>query len=154
MNKIQTFQAEIHSHDSGGAYVIVPFDVEEVYGKKRVKIIATIDGERYQGSLVRMGTPHHILIILKAIREKIGKQAGDVVEVSIQEDTAPRVVIVPEDFQQAMDATPGISAFFKALSYTYQKEYVQWIEAAKREATRERRINRAVELMKMGKKGR
>lgn len=154
MNKIQTFQAEIHSHDSGGAYVIVPFDVEEIYGKKRVKIIATIDDERYQGSLVRMGTPHYILIILKAIRAKIGKQAGDIVEVSIQEDTAPRVVTVAEDFQQVMDATPGISAFFKALSYTYQKEYVQWIESAKRAATRERRINRAVELMKMGKKGR
>lgn len=154
MAKIQSFQAAIQAHDSGGAFVEIPFDVEQVYGKKRVKIIATIDGEPYRGSLVRMGMPCHMLLIRKDIRTKIGKQAGDRVDISIQEDTEPRVVTVAEDFQKAMDAVSGIRAFFGALSYTHQKEYVQWIEGAKREATRARRINKAVEMMKMGKKGR
>ena len=147
------FKAEILSNDSGGMYVIVPFDVEKEYGKKRVKIIAKIESEIYQGSLVRMGTPDHILLMRKDIREKIGKTAGDIVNVEVEEDTAPRVVVVPKDFQKILNQNPNEKAFFQKLSYTHQKEYVQWIEAAKREETRIRRIQKAIEMMKEGKKG-
>lgn len=47
--------------DVDGAYVEIPFDVKAVYGKGRVKVHATFDGEPYDGSLVRMGTPCHII---------------------------------------------------------------------------------------------
>ena len=46
---------------------------------------ATFDGETYDGSLVRMKTPCHILGIRKDIREKIGKQPGDTVHVTLEE---------------------------------------------------------------------
>ena len=147
------FKAEILSNGSGGMYVIVPFDVEKEYGKKRVKIIAKIESETYQGSLVRMGTPDHILLMRKDIREKIGKTAGDIVNVEVEEDTAPRVVVVPEDFQKILNQNPTEKAFFQKLSFTHQKEYVQWIEEAKREETRIRRMQKAIEMMKEGKKG-
>ncbi len=147
------FKAEILTSDSGGMYVIVPFDVEKEYGKKRVKIIAKIESETYQGSLVRMGTPDHILLMRKDIREKIGKTAGDIVSIEVEEDTAPRVVAVPKDLQKLLDENPKEKSFFQKLSYTHQKEYVQWIEGAKREETRLRRLNKAIEMMKEGKKG-
>lgn len=69
--------------DIDGAYVDIPFDVEKAYDKKRVPVHATFDGEPYDGNLVRMGTPGHILGILKAIRHKIGKQPGDTVRVTL-----------------------------------------------------------------------
>ena len=81
----------------GGAYVTVPFDVEQVYGKKRVKIKATFDGVPYRGLLVRMGGPQHILIIRKDIRAQIGKEPGDEVEVMLKEDTAPRIRVAPAE---------------------------------------------------------
>ncbi|MDY3985300.1 DUF1905 domain-containing protein [Dysosmobacter sp.] len=71
--------------DIDGAYVEVPFDVKAAFGKGRVKVLATFDGVPYNGSLVRMGTPGHIIGIRKDIRAKIGKQPGDTVHVTIQE---------------------------------------------------------------------
>ena len=71
--------------DIDGAYIIFPYDVEQEFGKKRVFVDATFDGYPYQGSLVRMKTPYHIIGIQKAIRQIIGKQAGDEIEVTIQE---------------------------------------------------------------------
>jgi len=71
--------------DIDGAYVEIPFDVKEVFGKGRVPVNATFDGEPYSGSIVRMGTPCHILGIRKDIRARIGKQPGDTVRVTLEE---------------------------------------------------------------------
>ena len=94
------FTAEILSNESGGMYVIIPFDVEQEYGKKRVKILAKIETELYRGSIVRMGSPDHILLIRKDIREKIDKTVGDIIKIEVEEDTTPRVVKVPKDLQE------------------------------------------------------
>lgn len=80
------FDAEIKKvPDIDGAYVEFPYDVREEFGKGRVKVHATFDGEPYDGSLVRMGTPGHILGMRKDIRAKIGKQPGDMVHMVIRE---------------------------------------------------------------------
>ena len=71
--------------DLNGAYVEFPYDVRAEFGKGRVKVHATFDGQPYDGSLVRMGTPGHILGVRRDIRAKIGKQPGDVVSVTVQE---------------------------------------------------------------------
>lgn len=71
--------------DIDGAYVEFPYDVKNEFGKGRVKVHAIFDGVEYDGSLVRMGTPGHIIGLKKDIRAKIGKQAGDTVHVVIQE---------------------------------------------------------------------
>jgi uncharacterized protein YdeI (YjbR/CyaY-like superfamily) len=93
------------------------------------------------------------LIIRKDIRAKVGKEVGDMISVTIEQDLEKRTVTVPEDLQKAMDEHPEVVSFFNNLAYTYQKEYVKWIEGAKREATRLRRIDKAIEMMKEGKKG-
>lgn len=67
------------------AYVEIPFDVKATFGKGRVPVNATFDGVPYQGSLVRMGTPCHIIGIRKDIRKQIGKQPGDTISVTIEE---------------------------------------------------------------------
>ena len=51
----RAFRAVMKDAGDGGAFVTVPFDVEATFGKKRVKVKATIEGEPYRGSLVRMG---------------------------------------------------------------------------------------------------
>ena len=84
MNKIYRFEAEIKRvPDIDGAYVEIPLDVKAEFGKGRVPVTATFDGVMYEGSLVRMGTPCHIIGIRKEIRSQIGKQAGDIVAVTI-----------------------------------------------------------------------
>jgi len=154
MNEIQKFRAVIEDAGDGGAYVTIPFDVEKIMGKKRVKVKALIEGELYHGSLVRMGSPHHMLPILKAIREKIGKSIGDEIEVEVQEDTEPRTIALSADVLQALESNPQALSFFNQLAYSHQKEYVQWIEEAKRGPTRLDRITRMIEALKQGKKER
>jgi hypothetical protein len=149
-----TFRAVINSEGGGGAWVDVPFDVEKTFGKKRVPIRATIDGVPYRGSLVRMGGDCHMLLILKAIREKIGKQVGDKVSVRLQEDKAPRKIKVPADVQKAVRLKPKAASFFTKLSYSHQREYIQWIEGAKRAETRERRIAGMLALLMRGQRER
>lgn len=84
--KEYAFYAVIRKVDGiDGAYVEFPYDVKKEFGKGRVKVSATFDGVPYEGSLVRMKTPCHILGIRKDIRQKIGKQAGDTVSVILRE---------------------------------------------------------------------
>ena len=91
--KVYEYDAVIQASDvgKGGAYVAFPYDIRTIFGKGRVKIHATFDGEPYDGSIVNMGVQNadgsvcYILGILKEIRAKSGKQAGDVVRVTVRE---------------------------------------------------------------------
>lgn len=86
MGPLYEFDAVIIKNpDMDAAYVEIPFDVRQTFGKGRVAVHATFDGAPYDGQLVRMGTPCHIIGIRKDIRARIGKQPGDVVHVTIQE---------------------------------------------------------------------
>jgi hypothetical protein len=86
------YQATIKKvHGIDGAYVEFPFDLKKEFGKGRIKVHAEFNGEPYDGSIVNMGIKHedgsicYIIGILKEIRKKIGKQAGDSIIVRITE---------------------------------------------------------------------
>lgn len=84
--KIYEFVAQIIKvPDMDAAYVVFPYDIREEFGKGRVKVHATFDGEPYDGSIVNMGTGNYIIGIRKDIRKKIGKGPGDMVKVTIKE---------------------------------------------------------------------
>lgn len=90
--KIYEFEAVIRKvPDLDGAYIEFPCDVKAAFGKGRVKVRATFDGEPYDGSLVNMGVRNadgsicYILGLRKDIRAKIKKQAGDTVWVTLAE---------------------------------------------------------------------
>ena len=86
MRKVYEFEAQIKKvPDIDGAYIEILFDVKEEFGKGRVPVTATFDGEPYEGSLVKMKTLYHIIGVRKEIRAKIGKQPGDIIKVTIQE---------------------------------------------------------------------
>ena len=80
--------------EKGGAYVIFPWNIREEFGRGRVKVHAEFDGQPYDGSIVNMGVKNedgsicYIIGIRKDIREKIGKQPGDMGFVTITEAAA------------------------------------------------------------------
>ena len=153
MPKKHTFKAVIQNAGGGGAFVEVPFDVEKVFGLKRPKIKAMIENVPYRGLLVRMGGPNHMLIILKGIREQIGKSFGDEIQVSVELDTEERVIEIPKDLLKELKKDKEAKSFFDTLSYTHKKEYVKWVEEAKKEETRQTRIVKTIEMLKKGKRG-
>ena len=145
------FSAEIHGHESGGVFVEFPHDVEKLYGAKgRVPVRVTYDGIAYRGSMVRMGTPKHILLILKEIREKLGKGPGDRIRVTVELDDAPRVIVLAPDVEAAYKKA-GVLERYRAMSFTHQRETATWIEEAKQAETRARRIAKSAADLKARK---
>lgn len=146
---MKKFNAEIKKIEGkDGAYIEIPFDVEEVYGAKRVKVKATFDGVEYRGSIVKMGLPCYIIGITKEIRKKIEKEPGDIIEVTIEKDEEERVVEIPTDFKERIELDNNIKEFWNTLSFSMQKKYVTWITSAKKEDTRNKRIDTAIEKLK------
>ncbi len=144
------FKAKIEAGDGGGAYVLFPYDTGKEFATKgKVPVKATFNGVPYQGSLIKYGNPLHSLGILKAIREQIGKGPGDTIEVVVWKDEEVRTIEVPAQFENLMKKE-GLLPVFKKLSYTHRKEYCRWITEAKKQETRLKRLEKAIEMLKKG----
>jgi bifunctional DNA-binding transcriptional regulator/antitoxin component of YhaV-PrlF toxin-antitoxin module len=150
MAEKQTFETVLEKHEHLDATgITVPFDVEKVFGAKRVPVKAWINGVEYQGSVFRMGGKY-MMAVPKAFRHAAGIKAGDKITVTIEKDSAKRTVEVPPDLADALEKA-GLTDVFAKMSYTHQKEYARSIEEAKREETRARRIEKAIELISLKK---
>lgn len=151
-----SFKATIlQSGNINAAYVEFPFSVQELFGKKgQVKIKAVFDGKvEYRGSLAKMKSYCHILGLTQEIRKKLGKSFGDEVEVELWEDLEERKVSIPEDVHQLFNSNQEAQQIFEKLSYTHQKEYIRWIEDAKKQETRDQRKEKMMRMLIEGKKG-
>jgi hypothetical protein len=151
----QEFDARLESVGPGGAwtYLLAPFRVEEVFGSKaRVAVKGTINGFAFRSSLSPMGDGTHALMVNKAMKAGANAAAGDTVHLVLEKDDAPRTVIIPQDLQRALAKDKAAKGHFAKLAYSHQKEYVDWIESAKKEETRQRRIEKAVTLLAEGQK--
>lgn len=142
------FSAPIIDPGGGGAYVEFPFDTEKLYGTRgRIPVKVHFDGQSYHGTMLRYGTEKHIIIIVKKIREAIGKHAPEIVDVKVELDDKLREVIVPNDVQKRLERNQTALDRYNKLSYTHQKEYINWILEAKREETRQNRIEKMIQKL-------
>ncbi|MGL4571370.1 MAG: YdeI/OmpD-associated family protein [Clostridium sp.] len=133
--------------DKNASYIEIPFDVFEVYGKKRVKVKATFDGVEYRGSLVKMGTDCHIIGVTKEMRDKINKTFNDTIDVTLTEDIEERTITIPDDFNLKLKENSFANDFFSSLSFSAKKKYILWITSAKKELTRNNRIEISIEKL-------
>lgn len=128
----------------------VPADAVAALGpKKRPPVVVTLKGYSYRSTVAAYGDVF-MLPLNKEHRAAAGVNAGDEVEVTLELDTAPRTVEVPEDLAAALAARRGAREAFDALSYTARKEHVRQVETAKAAETRARRIASIVEKVSGG----
>ena len=149
------YTAVIIQHEAMDAgFVEFPFDVKEFFGKKgKLKVKAVFDGKvLYRGSLFNMGCKCHVLGITKDIRKQLNKTFGDQVQVEIEKDFEEREVTVPEDVSLLLNKNPKAKGYYEGLSFTDRKEYMNWIETAKKQDTREKRLKLFIEKANNGKK--
>jgi Bacteriocin-protection, YdeI or OmpD-Associated/Domain of unknown function (DUF1905) len=118
-------------------------------GGKRPKVRVTVAGHSYRTTVTPM-TGEFFIPLSAENREAAGVVAGDEVDVAIELDSEPRDVHVPADFAVALDRDDVARSAFGRLSYTHRKEWVRWIEDAKREQTRSVRIHKAVAALAAG----
>jgi Bacteriocin-protection, YdeI or OmpD-Associated/Domain of unknown function (DUF1905) len=140
-------RAELVSHGGNTAGFVVPEGiVETLGGGRRPKVVVTLGGHTWRSSITFMGG-QFLLGVSMANRTAAGATTGETYDVDVTLDAAPRVVAVPEDLAEALDATPGARAAWDGLSYSHQRAHVEPILAAKKPETRARRITATIDLL-------
>ena len=123
----------------------VPAPVSDAFGLRgHVPVVGTADGTELTATLVPVGGGRHRLFLNAAIRDAIGKGAGDPVEVRIRLDRSNRTPETPLDLREAL-AEGSASAAWEALAPSRRKECLVWLASAKRGQTRAARIGRIVQ---------
>lgn len=145
---VQWFRAVLRKGDGGGHLLEVPLDVREVFGEARPPVHGSVNGTPFRTRVAVYGGKSY-LGFNREIRDAAGIGHGDEVEIELESDDAPREVEVPTVFAKALEQG-GVRDEFDPLSFTHRKEYARWIEEAKRDETRERRLAKAVEMLRDG----
>jgi hypothetical protein len=147
------FTAEVEQTGRTTTGIEVPATVlEALGGGRRPKVTVTINGATYRSSVASMGG-RFLVGVSAENRALTGVSGGQVVDVDLELDTAPREVAVPDDLRKALDAVPEAAAAFARLSYSHQRQHVEAVEAAKQPETRRRRIDKAVDMLQRGARG-
>jgi bacteriocin resistance YdeI/OmpD-like protein/uncharacterized protein DUF1905 len=148
------FRTTILQNGKTATGIRVPAEVMAALGpSRRPPVRVTINGHTYRTTVATMGGDP-MFGVSAVVREAAGVAGGDEVDVDIEVDSEPRVVSAPDDLAAALDADPQAGRFFEALSYSHKSAYVQWIESAKRDDTRRRRVEEAVRMLREGRKQR
>jgi Domain of unknown function (DUF1905)/Bacteriocin-protection, YdeI or OmpD-Associated len=117
--------------------------VDALGGGKRPRVTITINGHSWR-SRVAIMRGRNLLGLSNANRQAAGVVTGDDVEVEVEFDAEPRVVVEPADFARALNADPVARTVYDRLAYGRKLQHVRAIEGAKKPATRIRRIEKAV----------
>ena len=144
------FTAQLQPRGNASAVVLDDDQVAVVgEGAKRFPVVATVNGYTWRTSVTRM-KGEFLLGLNREVRDGTGARIGDEVEVTVELDQAPREVEVPEALAAALAADPDASATFERMAFTHRKEYARWVAEAKRDETRRRRVEQAVEMIRAG----
>ena len=146
----KTFRTRI-VREGSACFIPLTFDPKAVFGKVRAPVKVTLNGYTYRSTIAAMGGPPFIPL-RRTNREAAGLEGGETIEVRLDLDTETREVTPPADFLRALEATPGASDRWRALSYTHQREHVEAIEGAKKPETRARRIEGAIRMIQRAAK--
>lgn len=146
-----SFESTLEPRGPAAAVVLDEQQVAMVgEGAKRFPVRATINGYSWRSTVVRM-RGEFLLGLSREVREGAGVESGQTVTVRLALDTEPREVEVPHALTQALAGDAQAAAAFERLAYTHRKEFARWITEAKREETRERRVLRALEMLRGGR---
>ena len=138
-------RATLPAHGPATAIELTDAQVDELGGGKRAAVRVRIGDREARLRLGVMGGKN-LVGLSKAARAELGVEIGDTVDAEIELDADDRVIEVPTDLASALDVA-GAGAAFDALSPSRRKEFVRGIVEAKQPATRERRVQAAVDTV-------
>ena len=124
--------------------------IEALGGGKKPAVNVTVNGFAYRSTIAVMGG-RYLISFSADKRAATGIAGGDKIEVTLELDTAPRMMEVPADLQRALDRDKAAKTFFSTLSFSNQRRHIDPINAAKTPETRARRIEKSVALLHEGK---
>jgi bifunctional DNA-binding transcriptional regulator/antitoxin component of YhaV-PrlF toxin-antitoxin module len=138
------FRATVELHGKTATGIEVPAAVVAELGHgQRPPVTATLNGHSYR-TMVGSRGGRFLIPVSAQVRQDAGITAGDVVDVDVELDDAPRTVTVPDDLAAALAADAAAGAAFARMSYSHQLQHVLAVEGARTAETRQRRIAKAV----------
>ena len=116
-------------------------------------VLGTINGAPFRATLEPDGQRSHWLKVSRQLREAAGAVAGDIVELEIEPAQKQPEPSVPADFKRALAAAPAAArSTWSEITPIARRDWIQWITSAKRDETRERRIDAACAMLGDGKR--
>lgn len=145
------FRTTLESNGKTATGLEVPPEVVDALasGKKPAVTVTLNGGYSYRSTVAVMGG-RYLLPVSGDHRTAAGLAAGDVLDVELVLDTAPREVAVPDDLAQAIATDAAAQGYFDGLSYSNRRRLVLAVEGAKADDTRRRRIAKTVEQLAAG----
>lgn len=131
------------------AIILTDAQVEQLGGGKRAPVTVTVDGRTTRVRLTVMGG-RNCIGLSTAARAELGVDLGDTVTATVGLDEATREVVVPPELAQRLARDTEAARVFDGLAFTHRKEYATWVGEAKQSTTRERRAERALEMIRAG----
>ena len=145
------FTAELLSSGKNTAGFVVPDSVvESLGGGAHPKVSVTVNGYTFRTSIARMGG-RYLLGFSAERRTEAAVTPGEVLDVEVELDTAPRELDVPEELAAALAADAKAKEFWETLSYSKQQWHVLQVTGAKTEETRDRRIEKSIGMLREGR---
>lgn len=145
------FRAELQRTGGNTTGFEVPEEVVSgLGGGGRPKVTVTVNGFVFRSSIAKMGGGYWLGVSAER-RAAAGVEGGQVLDVEVELDSAPRTVEVPADLRAALDAEPAVRDFWATVSYSNQRWHVEQLTSAKTAETRGRRLAKSLELLRAGK---
>lgn len=145
------FRTQLQARGPAAAVVLDEAQVSELgEGAKAFPVLATVNTYSWPGRVTRMGD-EFLLGMSRQVREAAGVAAGDKVDVRLELDFGPRVVEVPPALAAALSQDAEASAAFAGLAFSHRKEFARWVAEAKRDETRQRRVEQTMEAIRAGR---
>lgn len=150
MQRFHTILESINGATSPIVIVVMPFEVEKIFGAKaRVDIKGTIDGQPIERTLLPLGDGRHYLMlnakILKAIRKKSGDEVY--VEIEEQENTAYKEVELPDYFLIELNENPIAKVQYERSNPSAKRWVAQFVTEPKSMESKAKRVIKAIEVL-------
>jgi hypothetical protein len=139
------FRGELQLNGKTATGIEVPGEIVTGLGAGRRPAVRVTLGNAYtyRTTIAPMSGSYWIGVSAEH-RVRSGVAAGDMLDVTVEVDDAPRTVALPDDLAAALDADPAARAFYDTLSYTNQNTYATWVTDAKKPETRADRVAKSV----------
>ena len=135
---------------TGWSYIEIPADIAQQMkpgNKKSFRVRGMLDALAVSGmALMPMGEGNFIMALKAEVRKGIRKNAGAMLHVKLEEDIDYKVGM-PDDLQECFDFEPEAFEFFNSLAKSHREYFIKWIEGAKTNETRARRVINTVNAM-------
>ena len=146
------FRSEVELGGKTATGIQVPDEVVAALGAgKRPAVRVTVGGHTYRTTVAPMGGRSFVPLSGEN-RAAAGVSAGQAVEVEIELDSDVRELELPYDLDAGLKSDERARTFFAELSYTHRKEWVRWIEEAKKPETRSARLEKTLKALREGRR--